>query len=321
MDPTTILAAGIGIGTILLFAALGELFAERAGVLNLGVEGMMLMGAVVGFGVTVSTGEPWLGLVLAMAAGALLSLLHAVMVITFQADQVVSGLSLTFLGTGLARVMGEGLSKAGAISLLPRFTLPVLADVPILGAFVRDQSVLVYVGYALIPIAWYWIHRTRQGLELRAIGEYPTAADAVGVGVYGLRYGYVAFGGLLAGLAGATITLAIQPGWFGDLTVNGRGWIAIGLVIFAQWNPITVAIGAYLFGTITRLLVDLQGPPDFFGIPNPIFRDHSLTFFLQMVPYVLVIVVLVIRSREAARKRLGAPAALGRPFVRGERGA
>ena len=321
MDPTTILAAGIASGTILLFAALGEIFAERAGVLNLGVEGMMLMGAVVGFGVTVSTGEPWLGLVLAMAAGALLSLLHAVMVITFQADQVVSGLSLTFLGTGLARVMGEGLSKAGAISLLPRITVPVLADVPILGAFVRDQSVLVYVGYAIVPLAWYWIHRTRQGLELRALGEYPTAADAVGVDVYRLRYGYVALGGLLAGLAGATITLAIQPGWFGDLTVNGRGWIAIGLVIFAQWDPIKAAIGAYFFGAISRLLFDLQGPTNFFGIPNPIYTDHSLTFFLQMVPYILVIVVLVIGSREAARRRLGAPAALGRPFVRGERGA
>ncbi len=321
MDLTTILAAGIATGTILLFAALGEIFAERSGVLNLGVEGMMLMGAVVGFGVTVSTGQPWLGLALAMAAGGLLSLLHAVMVITFQADQVVSGLSLTFLGTGLARVMGEGLSKAGAISLLPKLTVPVVADVPILGAFVRDQSILVYVGYALVPLAWYWIHRTRQGLELRAIGEYPTAADALGVDVYRLRYRYVVVGGLLAGLAGATITLAIQPGWFGDLTVNGRGWIAVGLVIFAQWDPIRAAVGAYLFGAISRLLFDLQGPSDFFGVANPIFKDHSLTFFLEMVPYILVIVVLVVGSREAARKRLGAPAALGRPFIRGERGA
>ena len=321
MDPTTILAAGIASGTILLFAALGEIFAERAGVLNLGVEGMMLIGAVVGFGVTVATGQPWLGLALAMIAGGLLSLLHAIMVITFQADQVVSGLSLTFLGTGLARVTGEGLSKAGAISLLPKLTVPVLADVPILGAFVRDQSILVYIGYALVPLAWYWIHRTRQGLELRAIGEYPTAADALGVDVRRLRYRYVLVGGLMAGLSGATITLAIQPGWFGDLTVNGRGWIAVGLVIFAQWNPVRAAVGAYLFGAISRLLFDLQGPSDFFGIPNPIFADHSLTFFLQMVPYILVIAVLVIGSREATRKRLGAPASLGRPFVRGERGA
>ena len=123
------------------------------------------------------------------------------------------------------------------------------------------------------------------------------------------------------GLAGATITLAIQPGWFGDLTVNGSGWIAIGLVIFAQWDPLKAAIGAYLFGAISRLQFDLQGPTEFFGIPNPIYANHSLTFFLQMVPYLLVIVVLVIGSREAARKRLGAPAALGRPFIRGERGA
>ena len=320
MDPTTILAAGIASGTILLFAALGEIFAERAGVLNLGVEGMMLMGAVVGFGVTVSTGEPWLGLVLAMAAGALLSLLHAVMVITFQADQVVSGLSLTFLGTGLARVMGEGLSKAGAISLLPRITVPVLADVPILGAFVRDQSVLVYVGYAIVPLAWYWIHRTRQGLELRALGEYPTAADAVGVDVYRLRYGYVALGGLLAGLAGATITLAIQPGWFGDLTVNGRGWIAIGLVIFARWNPVRAALGAYLFASISPFILALQGVPTILGAQNPFLPGRSSTFFLEMLPYLFVIAVVVIGSRSAARRRIGAPAALGIPYVRGERG-
>jgi simple sugar transport system permease protein len=321
MDPVVILAAGVATGTILLFAAIGEIFAERAGVLNLGVEGMMLMGAVAGFSTVVATGNPWLGVILAMLAGASLSLLHAVMTIHFQADQVVSGLSLTLLGTGLARVLGEGLSKAGSTSLLPRLSIPLLADIPVVGPiFFTEQSVLVYVGYLLVPAAWYWIHRTRPGLHLRAVGENPSAADSLGVDPYRLRYAYVLVGGLLAGLAGATITLAIQPGWFGDLTVGGRGWVAIGLVIFAQWSPLRAVIGAYLFGAIGRFILDVQGPNELFGLPNPFHNIHSLTFFLGMLPYVLVIVVLVIGSREAVRKRIGAPAALGIAYVRGERG-
>ena len=321
MDPIVILNAGVATGTILLFAAIGEILSERAGVLNLGVEGMMLMGAVAGFGTVVATGNPWLGLVVAMLAGGATSLLHAVITIHFQADQVVSGLSLTFLGTGLARVLGEGLSKAGATALLPTLTIPVLADLPVLGPILfRDQSVLVYLGYLLVPATWYWIQRTRPGLHLRAVGEYPTAAEALGVDVYRLRYAYVVAGGLLAGLAGATITLAIQPGWFGDLTVNGRGWIAIGLVIFAQWSPFRAALGAYLFGAISRFILDAQGPNTILGLWNPFHFVHSLTFFLAMLPYILVIVVLVIGSREAVRRRLGAPAALGTPFIRGERG-
>ena len=321
MDPIVILAAGIGTGTVLFFAALGEIFAERAGVVNLGVEGMMLMGAVAGFATVVATGNPWLGVVMAMLAGAALSLLHAVVTIHFEADQIVSGLSLTLLGTGLARVLGEGLSKAGATSLLPNITVPVLADVPVVGPiFFHDQSILVYVAYALVPAAWYWINRTRPGLHLRSVGENPSAADSLGVNVYRLRYAYVMVGGLLAGLAGATITLAIQPGWFADLTTGGRGWIAIGLVIFAQWSPLRAAVGAWLFGAIGRSILDIQGPPTLFGVANPFHDIHSLTFFLGMTPYVLVIVVLVIGSREAVRKRIGSPAALGIPYVRGERG-
>ncbi len=280
MDLELIVAAGIATGTILLFAAVGEIFAERSGVLNLGVEGMMLIGAVVGYATAVSTGNPWLGVALAMLAGGLLSLLHAVITITFRADQVVSGLALTFLGTGLARVLGEGLSKAGAISLLPRFSVPLLSEIPVLGPIAfTEQSVLVYVGYLVVPATWYWINRTRPGLHLRAVGEEPAAADALGVSVYGLRYRYVFLGGLLAGLAGATITLAIQPGWFGAFTVNGRGWIAIGLVIFAQWSPFRAAFGAYLFGAVVQLTVSMQLPPTILGIPEPVLRippEHVL---------------------------------------------
>ena len=321
MDFELILAAGVATGTVLLFAAVGEIFAERAGVLNLGVEGVMLMGAVAGFSTAVSTGNPWLGLILAMLAGGLISLLHAVVTIQFRADQVVSGLALTFLGSGLARVLGEGLSNAGETALLPRLTIPVASQVPVVGPiFFREQSVLVYAGYLLVPIAWFWINRTRPGLHLRAVGEYPAAADAQGIGVARLRYAYVFVGGLLAGLAGATITLATSPGWFSEQTTNGRGWIAVGLVIFAQWSPIRAAFGAYLFGAISRFILDIQGVDSIFGATNPFQAGRSATFFLEMLPYLMVVLVVIVGSREAARKRIGAPAALGRPYVRGERG-
>jgi general nucleoside transport system permease protein len=322
MDWTLLIAAGVATGTVLLFAAVGELFAERSGILNLGVEGMMLMGAVAGFSTAVATGNAWLGLVLAMVAGGLISLIHAIVTIHLRADQVVSGLALTFLGTGLARVLGEGLSNAGETARLPSFSIPLLADLPVLGPiFFHDQNVLVYVGYVLVPAAWIWINRTRPGLHLRAVGESPAAADAQGINVYRTRYAYVFLGGILAGLGGATITLATSPGWFGDLTTGGRGWIAVGLVIFAQWSPLRVLFGAYLFGTITRFVLDVQGVTTFFGVENPFQPGRSATFLLGMLPYVLVIVVVVLGSREAARKRVGAPAALGTPYVRGERGA
>ncbi len=321
MDLQLIMAAGIGVGTILLFAAVGEILAERAGVLNLGVEGMMLIGAVTGYATAVSTGNPWLGVLVAMLAGGLLSLFHAVVAITFRADQVVSGLALTFLGTGLASVLGEGLSSAGSISLLPRFSIPLLSQVPVLGTIAfTDQSIMVYVGYLLVPATWYWINRTRPGLNLRSVGEEPAAADALGVDVYATRYRYTFLGGVLAGLAGATITLAIQPGWFGALTVNGRGWIAVGLVIFAQWSPFRAALGSYLFGAVVQLTLAMQLPATILGIPNPFFEYHPNTFFLEMLPYALVLLALVAGSREAMRKRLGAPAALGVPYARGERG-
>jgi ABC-type uncharacterized transport system permease subunit len=317
MDWIIILHAGVASGTVLLFATIGESFAERSGVLNLGVEGMMLMGAMSAFSVSVYTGNPWLGLVVAMVVAGLLGLLHGVACIHLQADQVVSGLTITFLGAGLSLVLGEGLSKAGAISLLPVFSIPILEMIPILGPILfTDQSVLVYIGYLFFPAAWFYINRTRQGLHLRAVGEYPAAADALGVNVYALRYLYVCAGGMLAGLGGATISLAISPGWFSELTTSGQGWIAIGLVIFAQWDPLRAAGGAYAFGALRRLILDLQGPTTLMGFRNPFFYNPYLGFFLQMLPYAFTIVILVIGSREAMRKRLGAPAALGVPYVR-----
>jgi ABC-type uncharacterized transport system permease subunit len=321
MDWIIILQAGVASGTVLLFATIGEIFAERSGVLNLGVEGMMLMGAMSAFSVAVHTGNAWLGLLVAMGVAGLLGLLHGLVTIHFQADQVVSGLTLTFLGTGLSLVFGEGLSKAGAISLLPTFSIPLLTKIPVLGPILfTDQSVLVYIGYLFFPAAWFYINRTRPGLHLRAVGEYPAAADALGINVYRLRYLYVFVGGVLAGLGGATISLAISPGWFSELTTSGQGWIAIGLVIFAQWDPLRAAGGAYAFGALRRLILDLQGPTTLLGLRNPFYYNPYLGFFLQMLPYAFTIIVLVIGSREAMRKRLGAPAALGVPYVRSEKG-
>ena len=321
MDFVIILQAGVASGTVLLFAALGEILAERSGVLNLGVEGMMLIGAMSAFSTTIATGNPWIGVLVAMFVAGLLSQIHAFIVITLQADQVVSGLALTLLGAGISLVLGEGLSKAGTVSLMPNFSIPLLSQIPVLGPiFFRNQSVLVYIGYLLTPLLWYYINHTRGGLHLRAVGEYPSAADALGISVFRMRYLYVFIGGMLAGLAGATISLAVAPGWFSELTTGGQGWIAVGLVIFAQWDPIRAAVGSYAFGALRRLILDIQGPLTLFGADNPFYYNPYLGFFLQMLPYAFTVIVLVIGSREAIRKRLGAPAALGNPYIRGERG-
>jgi simple sugar transport system permease protein len=321
MDLTIILHAGVASGTVLLFATMGELFTERSGVINLGLEGMMLIGAMSAYSVAISTGNPWLGVLVAMLAAGLISQIHAFIVITLQADQVVSGLALTFLAVGISLVLGEGLSKAGAVALIPRFSIPVLSQIPLLGPiFFTDQSVLVYIGYLLIPLAWYYIYKTRPGMHLRAVGEYPAAADALGINVFRMRYFYVFLGGVLAGVSGATISLAISPGWFSELTTSGQGWIALGLVIFAQWDPLRAAFGAYAFGALRRLILDIQGPTMLLGLANPFYYNPYWGFFLQMVPYAFTIIVLIIGSREALRKRLGAPAALGIPYIRGERG-
>jgi simple sugar transport system permease protein len=320
MNLTIILHAGLATGTILLFAAVGEIFAERSGILNLGVEGMMLLGAMAGFSVSLATGNVWLGLAAAMIVGGVLSLAHGLVTIHLQADQVVSGLALTFLGTGLALVLGEGLTGQNP-PLVPSVDLPILSSIPVIGPiFFTDHSLLTYVGYLLIPLAWYYIYRTRPGLHLRAVGEKPEAADTMGVAVYGLRYLYVFVGGCLAGLAGATISLSVSPGWYSAQTTSGQGWIAIGLVIFAQWDPVRAALGAYLFGALRRGILDLQGPAVLLGVTNPLYINSNFGFFLQMTPYILTIIALVIGSRAAIRNRLGAPAALGVPYIRGERG-
>ncbi len=307
-----LLAAGIRSGTAILFATIGEIFAERAGVLNLGVEGMMLMGAVTAYGVAAQSGDPWIGLLAAALVGALMALLHAFVTITLRADQVVSGLALTFLGTGMSAVLGAPLVEIRQAPRLPVVPIPLLADLPIVGPIFFQHNVIVYLGFLLAPLAWFYIYRTRPGQALRAIGEAPAAADVLGINVYRLRYGYVMLGGLLTGISGAALTLAITPLWIEGIS-GGQGWIAIGLVIFAGWNPLQAAVGSYLFGAIRRLPLDLQMLPFF-------LRSPHLGYFMNMLPYLFTILVLVIGSREALRRRVGAPAALGIPYIREERG-
>lgn len=307
-----LLAAGVRSGTAILFATIGEIFAERAGVLNLGVEGMMLMGAVTAYGVAYQSGSPWIGLVAAALVGAALALLHAFVTITLRADQVVSGLALTFLGAGMSAVLGAPLVEVRQAPRLPTIHIPFLADLPVVGPIFFQHNVIIYVGFLLAPLAWFYIYRTRPGQELRAIGEYPAAADVLGLPVYRLRYLYVMLGGMLTGISGAALTLAITPLWIEGVTA-GQGWIAVGLVIFAGWDPLRAALGSYLFGAIRRLPLDLQTLPLFLQNPH-------LGYFMNMMPYLFTILVLIIGSREALRRRVGAPAALGTPYIREERG-
>lgn len=303
----SILAAAIGAATAILYACLGEILCERAGVLNLGVEGMMLMGALSGFAVTFWTASPILGALSAMLVGGLMSLIHALLTVTLRANQVVSGLALTLFGTGLSAFLGQPLVGEPPAGSFTRFSIPVLGDIPVLGPILFRQDLLTYCTYLLVPLLWFLIFRTRPGLNLRAVGESPATTDAMGLSVVGLRYLYVFAGGVLAGLGGAYISIAYNPGWVENMTA-GRGWIAIALVIFATWNPARAALGAYLFGGVEALQFRLQGTG---AAISP--------FFLSMLPYIFTILVLVIATRETARRRIGAPAALGLPYFREDR--
>jgi len=304
---TSVLAAALPAGTALLYAALGELLAERAGVLNLGVEGMMLMGALAGVAAAGSGDQVWVGALAAVAVGGALASIHAVVTVSLRGNQVVSGLALTLVGGGLSAFLGRDLVGRPAPDAFGRIAVPVLSDIPHLGTILFRQDALVYLSYAAVPALWFYVYRSRPGLRLRALGEDPATADAMGLPVAALRYAYVIAGGALAGLGGAAISLASNPGWTENLTA-GRGWIAVALVIFGTWNPVRVAAGAWLFGGIEAGQFRLQGA----GVPVS-------SFFLSMLPYLFTVVVLVLASRETARRRIGSPTALGRAFAREER--
>jgi ABC-type uncharacterized transport system permease subunit len=288
-----------------LYATIGEIFTERSGVLNLGVEGMMLMGALTAFAASHTFNSLWLGVLAAILVGGIFAMIHGFFSITLRVNQVVSGLALTLFCIGLSDFLGRPL--IGKISLkFEPFNLFFLHRIPIIGDIFFTHNALVYPAYLLVPIAYVFLYRTRYGLELRAIGENPSAGDTVGINVLKLRYLYTFIGGAMAGLGGAYLSLAYTPGWKEQMT-GGQGWIAIALVIFAMWDPIRAVVGALLFGFINAFQFYCQAA----GL------DIIPSYVLRMLPYLFTIVVLLIITKwEAAKKRVGAPAALVIPFER-----
>lgn len=297
----------IQFGTLLYLAALGETIAERAGVLNLGVEGMMAMGGVSAFWIGVETGNPWLALVFAALVGAAFSMIHGVVSVSLGADQVVSGLALTILGLGLAAFLGRELVALSPNARFGDLTLGPLADIPWVGPTVFSMSPVSWIAVALGVAAWFALSRTRAGLSLRAVGESAATADAAGTSVVGFRLAAVAIGGALAGMSGAYLTLALAPGWT-EGTTAGRGWIAVALVIFGAWKPGRVLLGSLLFGGLIALEPRLQT----FGV------DAS-PILLSMLPYVLTIGVLILISIRSRHRPSLAPAAIGLAYRREER--
>lgn len=312
---TSILTITLRAGTSLIYATIGETYTERSGILNLGVEGMMLTGAVTAFATAYYTGSPVLGVGIAMCLGAILATIHAFLTVTMRANHVVSGLSITLFGTGLASFLGERLgpeSNGGNLVGLvgPRFSpfeVPFLSQIPVIGALFK-QDIMTYLLYILIPLAWFYLYRTRNGLNLRAVGENPQTADAMGINVSFMRYVYTILGGALIGLGGAHLSLAYAPGWAENIT-GGRGWIVVALVIFSMWNPARAVLGAILFGGINAVQFRLQAG----GTTIP-------AAYLNMAPYLMTILVLIVMTWwEALSHRVGAPASLGKAYMREEK--
>ncbi len=287
--------------TPLLLAASGELIVEKSGVLNLGVEGMMLIGAIAGFATAHATGNAYAGLVASAVAGALISMVFAVLTLSFLANQIATGLALTIFGHGFAALLGAGYVGISA-PVLGKIAIPGLALIPFFGPILFDQNILIYFSFVMIAaIAWF-LRKTHAGLILRAVGDSHDAAHAMGYPVIPIRYAATAFGGAMAGIAGAYLSLYYSPLWSQDLAA-GRGWIALALVVFAAWRPFWLLAGAYLFGGITYLSLYLQG----LGVPIP-------SPLISALPYAGTVIVLVLISRDRRRIRLNQPACLGKYF-------
>lgn len=297
-----ILLTIITASTPLVIAAMGELVTERAGVLNLGVEGMMIMGAVAAFAASYSTGSPLLGILAGIAAGAIFSLLFAFLTLTLVANQVATGLALTILGLGVSGQLGEAfVGKPGV--RIPSIEIPVLQDIPFVGPVLFHQDIFFYLSIALVIGVNWFLFKSRTGLMMRAIGDNHTSAHALGLKVIQIRYLSVMFGGACAGLAGAQLSLVYTPQWVENMSA-GRGWIALALVVFASWRPWRVLAGGYLFGAVTIGQLHAQA----FGIGLP-------SQFLSALPYAATIVVLVVISQNRRTTLINTPASLGKPFV------
>lgn len=299
---TAFLVSVIVAATPLLLAAIGELVVEKVGVLNLGVEGMMLAGAIGAFATAHETGSTVLGVFAGIGAGVALSLLFAVISLTLQANQTATGLALTIFGRGFSALVGAGFVGIPAPTM-PKVHIPVLTGIPLIGPVVFGQDVMVYVSLALLALVAWCFRSTHFGLILRAVGDSHDAAHALGYPVIAIRYAAVVFGGALAGVAGAYMSLAYTPMWAQDMTA-GRGWVAVALVTFAAWRPFWLLVGAWFFGALGFLGLYVQA----IGVAFP-------SALLAAMPYVGTVVVLVLISRDARRIRLHRPAMLGRPFM------
>ncbi len=297
INPVLLIASLMVAATPILLAAIGELVVEKAGVLNLGVEGMMIVGAISGFAISVETGSPWLGFLAAAIGGALLSLLFVLLTQVALANQVASGLALTLFGLGFSSLMGQ--SYVGVKPpQMDKLDIPVLTDLPVVGPILFGHDPVLYLGIALTAAVWAMLKYTRMGLVLRAVGENHDAAHALGYKVVRIRIMAIMFGGACAGLGGAYISLIRVPQWTEGMTA-GVGWIALALVVFASWKPWRALLGAYLFGGVTVVQLNLQAA----GVAIPVE-------YLAMSPYLITILVLVILSADKSR----APASLGRIF-------
>jgi len=296
-----LVALTLAAGTPLVFAALGELVTEKSGVLNLGVEGMMLVGAVVSFIVAATTKTPWLGVLAGMLAGAALSLVFALLTLTLMANQVATGLALSLFGVGLSAFVGLDYVSVVIDGIKP-LAIAGWSDLPFFGKLLFAHSPFVYLSLVLFALIEWFLFHTRAGLVVRAVGESPESAHAIGYSVIAIRYLAVLFGGACAGLGGAYLAVAYTPLWTEGMTA-GRGWIALALVVFATWKPRRVLAGAYLFGAVT--LAQFQAQALGVAVPSQL---------LSMLPYLATIAVLTIISRDAIMIRLNAPASLGRPY-------
>ncbi len=307
MNLEGLIAAAVRMGTPLLFATLGEITTERSGVLNLGLEGLMLVGALTGFATSYMTGNVWLAFFAALIAGGAFAFIHAFMSVTLKVNQVVSGLALTMLGSGISGILGKAFVGKPAAKFV-EYHIPALSKIPIFGAFFKMDP-LVYLGYLLVPVLYLFIFKTRWGLTLRAVGEEPSAADSRGINVFFVRYLATVVGGALTAAGGAYLSLAATSMWIENMSA-GRGWIAIALVIFSAWEPFKAMVGAYLFGFVMSLQLRLQA----MGVA------HVSANLLMMLPYLVTVVAMVIFSfSKTFRKRIGAPSALGIPYSREEK--
>ncbi len=297
-----ILTSGIRLATPYLFASLGEMFAQRSGVVNLGTEGIMLMGAFSGYYTVLHTGNPWLGLGVALLTGALMGLLMAVISVTMQAEQGISGIGLSLFGLGLSSLLMKVLvgTPTGVTGFRPQ-RIPLLSDIPIVGEVFFDYSILTYLAFLLVPVTWFVLTRTTLGLKIRAVGQNPEAADSLGVSVTRVRYTTVILGGAMAGVAGASLSISILNIFQENMT-NGMGYIAVALVYFGSWRPLGIMAGALLFSLVNALQLWIQ------VLGLPISPD-----FAVMLPYVLTIVVLALTARQIRQ-----PAALTKPYERGQ---